>query len=359
MPAAGRRTRREPPNCTAAQPPPSRRTRSDRRGAARQRSRCPAARGAARLERAVQDRSARRCRARRGQAGPAEAEAGAAGRQRRGRQAASAGAELQARESRGWEVATIRIKVMSRRWARAAPAPGRTSGPASCRRWPVPTARTAVGEHPEDPLEIDRDQAARPEVVDQQDPADCGALLHVGQHGDEAVLGGGDAPSGPSNSAWTMASGACGERSASAAERPVRRPPAGRARCDRFRPVVVRRLQPDGHLGRLAGVRPGSASSAAAALLQRQFKRVLEPDRQRCRTAGRGPAQRPFQPWVAADLTRQAMARRAGAARRARRRQVAFMRLAGERRMRPGSGAGCPNRTDDLPLTRRVLYQLS
>jgi hypothetical protein len=22
-------------------------------------------------------------------------------------------------------------------------------------------------------------------------------------------------------------------------------------------------------------------------------------------------------------------------------------------------GAGCPNRTDDLPLTRRVLYQLS
>ena len=23
------------------------------------------------------------------------------------------------------------------------------------------------------------------------------------------------------------------------------------------------------------------------------------------------------------------------------------------------NGAGCPNRTDDLPLTRRVLYQLS
>jgi len=23
------------------------------------------------------------------------------------------------------------------------------------------------------------------------------------------------------------------------------------------------------------------------------------------------------------------------------------------------TGAGCPNRTDDLPLTRRVLYQLS
>ena len=30
--------------------------------------------------------------------------------------------------------------------------------------------------------------------------------------------------------------------------------------------------------------------------------------------------------------------------------------LPGQRRIR---GAGCPNRTDDLPLTRRVLYQLS
>ena len=76
--------------------------------------------------------------------------------------------------------------------------------------------------------------------------------------------------------------------------------------------------------------------------------------------AGRVSCPRPFAAWMRTSALWREHARRTGVGSSLERASNACADATkAARRAVRGRGAGCRNRTDDLPLTRRLLYQLS